>query len=241
MPIVNPTKLFRTPEGKKIDYIRVSTFAHYYYCAVQAWLIAMGIESPSNEKTKEGKIKHDEITNARKPSRWEKEFEDFLKSQMIEFECGEGSTGIRGEGDRVLTRPWYDGTKIIGNVVTHGLDDFKVYPDRKVKPYEYKFTSQRYLNWFKLGTAVFQMKVTMWLYDPILRRGNYEMVDGELAFFNFRGNPLGTKDVVYNQFEVENSIASILYQFRNPSELIPPARWKCTHCHEVFKTRCPFQ
>jgi hypothetical protein len=242
MPLENVIKLFRTKEGKEIKYIRVSTLAHYYFCAVQAWLQAQGIESPPNEKMIEGKAKHDEITNARKPTKWEEEFEAFLNSQMIEHESGKSSTGIRGtDQNKVLARPWYDGTQIVGAIVTHGLDDFKVYPDRKVKLYEYKFTGQNIIDWYKLSTAMFQMKVTMWLYDPILRKGNYQIVGGQLDFFNFRFKPLGTKEIIYDQHEVENAIAYILYQFNNPSELLAPARWKCVKCPEVFKNRCPFQ
>ena len=237
-------KLFRTQEGKEIKHLRISNLGHYYWCSVQAWLIAQGIESPPNEATNEGTKRHNEVTASRKPSKLEQEFEDFLKTEMVEFDCGRGSTGIRGEGtNRVLTRKWKDkdGVTVLGQIVTHGLDDFCVYPDRKVKFIEYKFTNQKYVDNFKTSIAIFQMKASMWLYEPILKKGNYTIEGGEIDFFTMNGGEIGKRDIYYNQREVEDAIANILYQFNHPSELIPCTRWKCVRCHEVFKSRCPFQ
>ncbi len=241
--ISNPMRLFRSQEGKEVKYIRISNLGHYYYCAVQAWLIAQGIDSKGNINTEQGTKLHNACTAARQPSVYEKAFEDFLNSQMKTLSCGHGSTGVRDKSshDAVLTREWVEEDVVLGEVVTHGLDDFKVFPDKTVKLYEYKFTNQRYIDWFKLGSAVFQMKASIWLYTPILERGGYRITGAELCFFNMKGEPLGTKQVDYDEVDFLRQVKDILQQFRHPETLIPPARWKCIKCGDHFKQRCPFQ
>lgn len=240
MPIQNILKLFHTQSGKPVRYLRASTLGHYWYCAVQAWLQAQGIESPDNKAMNIGRRIHDEITASRKPSKWEVEFEDFLRAFMVERESGEGSTGISETENKVFMRAWYDGETVLGHIVTHGVDDFRVYPDRTVIFEEYKTTAQRVIDYYKLTPAIFQLKVYMWIMEPYLKVGGYKLKHGQVVFLTRRGKPLGTKEVYYNQEEVEGQITRILYQFEHPEELIPPARWKCRICPEVYKRRCPF-
>ncbi len=243
MKIHNELKLFRRNDGSEVKLIRISNLGHYFYCAVQAWLIAQGIDSPGNANTEQGTKLHNACTAARQPSQYEKEFEEFLAAQMKMLDCGKGSTGLRDKSshDAVLTREWIENGIVLGEVVTHGLDDFKVFADKSVKLYEYKFTNQRYIDWFKLGSAIFQMKASIWLYTPILAKGGYRITGAELVFFNMKGEPLGTKQVDYSETEFVATVKDILRQFRNPETLVPPARFKCVHCGEHFKKLCPFQ
>jgi len=238
----NWLKLFRSPEGKLIHYVRASTLGHYWYCAVQAWLQATrGIEPPASEALQIGKRIHDQITKSRKPSRWEQQFQDFITQFMVDRNAGEGSTGLATEGSKVFMRPWYDGETIVGHVVTHGVDDFRVYPDRTVILVEYKTTAQRVIDYYKLAPAVFQLKVYMWILEPYLKLGGYKLLRGEVVFLTRRGKPLGVKQIVdYDSKEVEQQLARIFYQFNHPESLVPPARWKCLNCPQVYKKECPF-
>jgi CRISPR/Cas system-associated exonuclease Cas4 (RecB family) len=238
----NMLKLFRKPDGTEVRFIRASTLGHYWYCAVQAWLQCCGIESPSNEALSIGKAIHDSITGARQPSRWETEFEVFLKQFMVERATGQGSTGLKGEEYKVFQRAWYDRETIIGHVTTHGVDDFRVSPERKVVLVEYKTTGQRIIDYYKLMPAVFQLKVYMWILEPYLKIGAYTIKRGEIVFLDRKGKPLGCKEITdYTAAEIEDNIARILSQFKHPETLIPPAKWKCFNCPEVWKSKCPFQ
>jgi len=236
------TKLFRRPDGNEVQYIRTSTLAHYWYCAVQAWLQAGGIDTPSNEAINIGKAIHDSITSSRRSSKWEDEFSTFLSQFLVTRDTGAGGTGLRGSEDKVYQRAWHDGKTIIGHVTTHGIDDFEVNPQREVIFVEYKTTAQRVIDYFKLMPAVFQVKVSMWILEPYLQAGGYKISKGKIVFLNRKGEPLGEKLVEdYTAANVEADIARILAQFRDPTTLIPPARHKCLYCAEIFKSKCPFQ
>ena len=240
-------RLMRTPDGREIRFIRASTLGHYYYCAVQAWLMAQGLEPPRKEALSEGRRIHDEIAKARKLSKWEKEFQDYITQFMVPHPAaGEGSTGLKTEENMVFLRKWYDGNTVIGYITTHGVDDFRVYPDRTVILVEYKTTKQNVIDYYKLAPAVFQLKVYMWILEPYLNVGGYKIQRGEIVFLKRLGKgrikPLGIKQIVdYDAADVERQISQILYQFNHPEELIPCAKWKCKICPEVFKKRCPFQ
>ena len=235
-------KLFRRPDGSMVKYLRVSTLAHYWYCAVQAWQSACGIESPSNEAIEIGKRIHDSISEARMMSKWESEFQAYIKQFMVDRTTGAGSTGLGNDDFKVFQRAWYDGTVVLGHITTHGIDDFRVSPERNVIMMEYKTTNQRVIDHFKLSPAIFQLKVYMWILEPYLAAGGYKLVKGELVFLNRKGEPLGVKEVLdYSAVQVEENIARILAQFNDPSTLIPPAKWKCYGCPDVWRKGCPFQ
>lgn len=239
MMLENWLKLFKA-EGKEIKYIRASTLGHYWFCAIQAWLQAQGIESPSNEALQVGKRIHDEISNARTLSQWESQFEAYIKSFMVDHPYAEGSTGFKTEQGKVFARAWYDGETIIGHVTTHGVDDFRVSPEREVIIVEYKTTNQRVIDYYKLMPAIFQVKVYAWILEPYLKAGGYKFKNGEIVFLTRNGNPLGRKEIVdYDATQVETEVARILSQFRNPDTLIPPAKWKCLNCPQIFKEKCP--
>ena len=226
-----------------VNHIRASTLGHYWFCAVQAWLQTCGIESPRNEALSIGKAIHDDITGSRDPSIWEKEFETFLKQFMVKRSTGAGSTGLDDTEDMVFQRAWLgdDHTTIIGHVTTHGIDDFRVSPERDVVLVEYKTTNQRYIDYYKLSPAMFQLRVYMWILEPYLTAGGYHIVRGEIVFLNRKGEPMGVKEILdYSAAEVEGHIARILEQFADPTKLIPPAKWKCLRCPKEFKERCPF-
>lgn len=238
----NLTKLFRRTDGTEVQFIRASTLSHYWFCAVQAWLQASGIDTPSNEALSIGKAIHDEITASRKSSVWEDEFSTFIQQFLVTRETGVGSTGLRGTEDRVFQRAWPDGKTVIGHITTHGIDDFEVNPNREVIFVEYKTTAQRVIDYYKLMPAIFQLKVYVWILEPYLQIGGYKFSRGKIVFLNRKGEPLGEKLVEdYTASAVESDIARILAQFRDPTTLIPPAKFKCLYCNEIFKSKCPFQ
>jgi CRISPR/Cas system-associated exonuclease Cas4 (RecB family) len=243
MPISNRMKLFRTPEGKPIEYIRVSTLAGYWFCASKAYLQALGIESPSNEATEAGTKIHNDITAARKPTALEAEFESFLKGFMVCHESGKGSTGLSGTEDKVFTRAWHNSNgEVVGYITSHGFDDFRVYPDKSVVIVEYKTTAQKVIDYYKLSTALFQLRVYMWLLEPLLKAGGYTFKHGEIVYLNRKGQPLGIKTINdYTEKGTEDEIRKIFEQFGNPNSMIAPARYKCYSCHPNFKSRCLFQ
>ena len=235
-------KLFRKPDGTEVKYIRVSALAHYWYCAVQAYQISCGIESPNNEALQIGKRIHDDISNARQLSTWEKEFQTYIKQFMVDRSTGTGSTGLDSDEYKVFQRAWYDGTVVLGHITTHGIDDFRVSPERTIIMMEYKTTNQRIIDHYKLSPAIFQLKVYMWILEPYLIAGGYKIKRGEIVFLNRKGEPLGVKEIEdYSATDVELNIARILEQFRDPTKLIPPAKFKCYGCPEVWRKGCPFQ
>jgi len=241
MPISNLTKFFEA-QGKTIRYLRASNLGHYWHCSVQAFLQAQGVESPPNTALNIGKAIHDSITEARQLSQWEREFQEFITQFMVDRESGNGSSGLGMQRNKVFMRTWYDGQTAIGHITTHGVDDFKVYPDRQVILVEYKTTGQKYIDHYKLAPAIFQLKVYAWILEPYMKIGGYKLKHCEVIFLNRRGDPMGIKQVIdYDPIKVEADIANILDQFRNPEKLVPPARWKCLKCSEVYKSRCPFQ
>ena len=240
MPIKNVTKLFKAPNGQKIVFIRASTLAGYWYCAIKAWCEARGIEAPSSEALDIGKKIHDQISNSRASSKWEIELENFLKQFMVDRESGEGTTGMKTEKFKVFMREWKDGEVVVGHVVTHGVDDFRCSDTKQVTLVEYKTTNQRYIDSYKLAPATFQIKLYAWILEPYLKIGGYTIHRLEIVYLNRRGDILGTKQVEYSAEEVEKDIAKILKQFNDPSLLIPPAKFKCLHCDERYKRECPF-
>jgi CRISPR/Cas system-associated exonuclease Cas4 (RecB family) len=235
-------KLFRSSSDDEIKTIRVSTLASYYYCAMKAWLQAQGIESPPNQLTEDGTKLHNAITAARPPSQLEIELENHLKQYMIEEDTGKGSTGISGTHNKVFVREWLENNKVVGKITSHGCDDFRVFPDKTVVIVEYKSTGQKIIDWYKLSTAIFQLKVYMWMLEPILKMGGYSIRKAEIVYVNRKGEPLGTKQIVdYDERTIEDEIRRVFEQFRDPANMIPPSRFKCYNCHPNFKSRCLFQ
>ena len=254
----NILKMFRAG-NREVKYLRVSTLASYFYCSVRARCQALGIDTPPTEALAIGKRKHDEITAARQPSVWERELETYLKTCMVtELESTDGSTGIRDAENKVFMRGWYDGATVIGHIVTHGVDDWECNPQREVTLIEYKTTNQKYVDNYKLSTALFQTKLYIWILDPLLKLGGYRIVRGKVVYLARDGKPIGEKIIridespkyetenyeddwfVYNTKRVESEIAKILDQFEHPENLIPPARFKCARCPQIFKNECPF-
>jgi CRISPR/Cas system-associated exonuclease Cas4 (RecB family) len=244
MPLENLTKFFQRQNGKTVRYLRASILGHYWYCAVQAWLQASGIRSPSNEAMEIGKRVHDEISKARSLSAWEKEFNDFIAKFQVEksIDIGEGSTGMDTKENMVFQRAWYDGETVIGHVVTSGVDDFRVSPERDITFIEYKTSAQKVIDYYKLAPASFQLRVYMWIFEPILKIGGYKTSHGEIVYLTRKGDPIGKHDIVdYDATSTETEIERILKQFRDPSTLIPPSKFKCFRCPDVYKSKCPFQ
>jgi hypothetical protein len=282
--IHNILKLFRTADNKEIKYLRASTLAHYYFCAIQAKLIASGVDSPPNEALAVGKKVHDAITASRLPTKHEKELEDYLKECMVAEQAGDGSTGIRG-AEGIFMREISDGIHV-GHVVSHGVDDFRVRPSynaalkfgnyqfkvdeaKEVILTEYKTTNQRYVDNFKISTAIFQIKIYAWLLEPLLAKKGYYIKKLEVVYLSRAGEPIGQKEIwnyqclsdkpevteilkqlsggdfgryIYSPEQVERDIKSIRAEFNKPlEEMIACARFKCYRCDAIFKNRCPFK
>jgi len=177
-----------------------------------------------------GRRIHKETREARQDSKWEK---DFLKTLDSFFEDR--------NGDRILVRPWGE-TEILGEFVTHDIDEFKVNPDRTVVLLEYKTKKSRYIRPIDLAPAIFQTKMYAWILEPYMAIMNYRIIYGTVIFLDTKSRPIGqSENIFFDYREIEEDISRILYQFNNPDELIPPQRWKCKFCPEVFTSRCPFQ
>ncbi|MCW3994932.1 MAG: PD-(D/E)XK nuclease family protein [Candidatus Bathyarchaeota archaeon] len=255
----NIFKLFRSTENKPVEVIRVSTLASYWYCSVKAWLQAQGVEPEiENEATEIGTKIHNAISKARSLSEWEKEFERHLKQFFIKVDAGKGTTAFNETEGKVLARAWKRNGETVGYIVTHGLDDYEVSPNREVTLIEYKTTNQRYIDNYKLSTALFQLKLYWWILVPLLSQVGYRIVQARLVYLNRKGEILGEKIIrqdesqyyenenykddwfVYNTVKVEKDIANIFLAFENPDKLIPPAKFKCFNCSDAYKKRCPF-
>ena len=252
MPIKNELKLFRSQHGKIIEHIRVSTLAGYWFCAAKSYLQALGVNSPSSPATEAGTELHNAFTAARPPSQLEIELENYLKRFMVNIDTGAGSTGLAGTEDKVFARAWKRDGQVVGWITSHGFDDFRVDPDKKVTIVEYKTTSQKVVDWYKLSTAIFQLKVYMWMIEPLLKQGGYTLHKAEIVYYPQLGKrdkrlphevePLGVKTITdYSEASVEADIENIFKQFGEPTKMIPPARYKCYMCHPNFKSQCPFQ
>lgn len=254
----NIQKLFRSLEKQSIEVIRVSTLSSYWYCAVKSYLQAQGLDSGSSEATEIGTKIHDEISKSRQSSQWEKEFEQHLKSFFIKLDCGKGSTGFFGTDGKVLARSWLKNGETVGYITTHGIDDFEVTPNKEVTLVEYKTTNQRYVDNYKLCTALFQIKLYWWILRPLVEAAGYRIVKAKVVYLNRKGEPIGEKTIrqdessfyevenykddwfVYNTVKIEKDIENIFCQFEHPEQMIPPAKFKCFNCSPIFKKRCPF-
>jgi len=221
-------KLIRQP--KIVRTIRVSTFASYYWCAVQAWLKSLGHNTPYKAAMGRGTRIHKEVREGRKDSEWEKAFLEELDGFFEER-----------NGDRVLSRNWGE-TEVIGEFVTHDIDELQVNPDRTVVLIEYKTKKNKYIRPIDLAPAVFQAKMYDWVLEPYMNIMNYRIIKGVVVFLDIKGRPIGQSEHIYFDYEkIEEEIAFILAQFNDPKTLIPPQRWKCRFCDDIFKSRCPFQ
>jgi len=245
----NILKLFRTPSGEYIRKVRVSTLARYFWCSAQAWMQALGVEGPPTEAKSEGTIIHTKIEKARKPSSYEKEF----KEKLEEFFA-----------NGIIARPWFDQKNLIhlGELVTHGIDDFKVTPDRQVDLIEYKTKTSWRVYPVDLMPAQFQAKLYAWVLEPYLIMFGYRWRQIWIIFVKRerggRFKPIGETFVEdYDPIEVEKQIAEIFDEWNKASEaetdeerrniLIPPKKYKCLLCPEVYRLgknelglRCPF-
>lgn len=255
MPIRNQMKLFRNSKGEEIKHIRISTLAGYYHCSMQSYLrAAEGIDSPPTEATTNGSKFHDAVTASRPPSSLELELENFLKPHMITLDTGKGGTVLSGTENKVFARAWIVDGEVKGYITTHGLDDFRVLPNRHVKFMEYKFTGQKVIDYYKLSTAVFQTKVACWIYEPLMAQGGYVIDPPEVVYLPMPDKrlkvqpkpwelqPLGCKKIYdYSAAAVESDIAMIFKEYSDPWHMIPPSRHKCYTCHPNFKAACYFQ
>jgi hypothetical protein len=174
---------------------------------------------------------------------------------MKTLDCGKGSTGIRDSEDKVFMREWIENGKVVGYIVSHGFDDFRVDPDKRVTIVEYKTTSQKVVDWYKLSTAIFQLKTYAWMLEPILKDGGYTIDKLEIVYIpqpdrRKKGEPpaphtlepLGVRTITdYSAASTEADIRMVFQQFADPSKLIAPARYKCFMCHPNFKSQCIFQ
>lgn len=151
----------------------------------------------------------------------------------------------------------------MGELVTHGYDDFKVTPDREVDLLEYKTKGGWRIRPVDLMPAIFQCKVYAWLLEPYLMMHGYHWREIWIIFLRRTRQktfvPIGEHLVEdYNSVEVEKKIARIFDEWNRASEaktneerrniLIGPKKYKCVYCPDVFKKgknslglRCPFQ
>jgi len=255
MEIVNPLSLFRAPSGKKIKRVRVSTLSRYFWCSPQAWMSALGVENPPSDILKQGTEIHTAIETARKLNSYEKEF-----SKLI------GNT-YASDKKVALSRTLKDtNTKVeLGEIVTHGIDGFKVNKDKEVDLIEYKTKGGWRVYPVSLMPAIFQTKVYMWVLDPLIREHGYTWRHTDIVFVKrdrrrrAHFEPIGeTRVEDYDSIKVENKILEILDEWDRASKaktskerrdiLIPPKSYKCRFCPSCYKNgenkyglRCPFQ
>ncbi|MDH5634750.1 MAG: hypothetical protein OEY30_02875 [Candidatus Bathyarchaeota archaeon] len=241
-------QLFKTPDGKPVYTIGGSTIARYYWCSPQAWLSASGIQAPQSEALSTGTKIHADIEEARKLSPQEEEFQHFLSQFLTEDKRGKN-----------IGRPWLDGkTKLvddIGWIATHGLDDFKIDNQRRVTNIEYKSKKGWRVDPVSLMPALFQTKVYMYIYEPYLILGGWYWKESWVVWLKRTRDgfePIGeTRVDDYDSAETQRKIADIFDEWNRASEaktnaerrriLIPPKKFKCRICPEVYKTSCPFQ
>lgn len=255
----NYLKLFKSPEGDEVRRVRVSTLSRYYWCSPQAWLSALGVKSPPSTVMSVGTEIHGEIEVARKLTSYEKKFKDLLD----EF-FGSMTTTKQNE-ENVVRRLWYDQKTMVemGEIVTHGIDDFKVTKEKEVDLIEYKTKRGYMISPVDLMPAIFQTKIYCWVLDPLLKANGYSWKDIYITFLKRdrkRGfMPIGEHQVYhYDPQEVEKKLAEIFDEWDRASKakskrkqrdiLIPPKKWKCIHCPPAYKhgenplgLRCPFQ
>jgi len=241
-------QLFKSIEGTEVHTIRASTLARYFWCSIQAWLMAGGLETPRSEALSIGSKIHSDIETARKLSPREEEFQKFLSQYL----APDGYGGTIG-------RPWINGETVIqeekGWVRTHGMDDFKVDDKRRVVNIEYKTSGGWKIYPTTLMPAIFQTKIYQWIMEPYLLIGGYHWKGSHIVWLKRLRNdfkPIGeTTDIEYDSAEVQEQIDTIFNEWNRASEaktneerrniLIAPKKFKCTMCSEIFKSRCPFQ
>jgi len=197
-------KLFRDRDGCEIKLIRASTLALYWYCASKAYQQATGTESPPTEATKIGTRIHNAISVARPLTNAERELESVLKSYMIKVDAGKGSTGLSDTENMVYMRPITRNGKIVGNVVSHGVDDFRIQEDGVVLT-EYKTTNTKQIDYYKISTALFQVKVYAWILEPFLKTAGYNIKKCEIIYLKRNGEFIQQFDIYnlpVNQFNI---------------------------------------
>ena len=135
------------------------------------------------------------------------------------------------------------------------MDDFKVDDKRRVVNIEYKTRGSWRVQPITLMPAVFQAQVYMFIYEPYLLLGGWHWKESWVVWLKrLRGEfkPIGETLVdEYDSAEVQAKIAKIFDEWNRASEaktneerrriLIPPKKFKCRMCPEVFKKLCPFQ
>jgi len=245
----NFLKLFKTPEGVEVRRIRASTLASYFWCSPRAWMMALGVETPPSQALELGSKIHADIEKARKQSPYEEEFKAILDQFFAEG---------------TIARPWLDmKTEIVtGEIRTHGIDDFKVTSDRLVDLIEYKSKAGWRIQPVSLMPAIFQTKIYCWILEPFLLMKGYRWREIWIVFVkrerSGKFKPIGEHQVEdYSSIKIEKKIAEIFDEWNNASEaktnkerraiLIPPKKWKCLHCPDVYRLgknplglRCPF-
>jgi len=239
--IENYKKLFRAPSGKIIKKVRASTLARNYWCQLQAYYTASGVEfrRPKGKKhaINIGSRIHKAIDDSRKPSKWEKEFLAKLQP-FIQETADEGVELGRKIDDDFLIEHSADDD--VGWLSGHP-DELKVNEDHTIHLIEYKTKRSANVNYYSLAPAEFQIKIYSWIMEPILSLLGYRITKAQLVFLDQKEQPIGTKEVVLNYELIEKEIRDVLMQWRKePKDMIPPARWKCRICPKIYRTRCPY-
>lgn len=227
-------------EPKVVKSIRASCVARYYWCAVQSYLIALGLKVPKAAAMVEGHEIHEQIERARNLTIAEQLFLD----KIAPFFKIDPETKTK-----CIARKWAY-TDVEGEFLTHGLDDFRIIPPNKFHLVEYKTKASYHVEPVDLAPAVFQAKLYCWILKPYMDRLGYVIEHAEVVFIKRRTPrrphisaigkmPLEINDATYR--EVEEDLTKILYQYNNPHSLIPPKKWKCLRCPKVFKKECVYQ
>jgi len=126
--------------------------------------------------------------------------------------------------------------------VSGHMDELKVNEDRTIHLIEYKTKKSGYVNYYALAPATFQIQIYAWLLEPIVALLGYRITRARLVFLTQKEKPIGTKDVSLDYELIEREIRDVIRQFRKePKDMIPPARYKCRMCPQIYKTRCPYQ
>lgn len=225
-------------EGKPIKKIRASALASYFWCAIQSYLKCCGVEQPrpkeKSHRLNVGSEIHEGISKSRKPSIYEEEFMAKIKP-FIDNVAPEGFE---------IARKWDDDTLIENDDegwISGHCDELKVNADHTVSLVEYKTKSSPYVDWIDLSPAILQLKIYSWLLEPMLTLIGYRITEATVVFLDRKGYAIGEKRVPINYQEIEREMQSIFDEFKKPmNEMVPPKRFKCYTCAEVYKSRCPY-
>lgn len=237
-PYLGLLKLLRTKD-QEVVRIRASSLSSYYWCAVQARLRIEGVEAPKKEVMTIGTKIHKMIDVARKPSTWEHKLNtELAKLGIKETETGyEFSRRFKSSPIEIL-----GDTIVLDGQVSGHPDELKVNADHTIHMIEYKTTRSSYITWIGLGPASFQLKLYIWITQPVFEMLGYKVNEASIVFITQkRCKVIGEHYIHIDNETTEAEITQILTYLNGPiDKLIPPRRWKCLHCPQVYKKRCPY-